>query len=69
MAEIANSPQPVPSHTGTPKRVFSRRFVEPGRIKKALEKLARTRPDIFSELIASLPAVETAARRRIALAG
>jgi hypothetical protein len=63
-----NTGSPVPFER-LPKRVYCRRFIEPGQIKKALELLARTRPEIFSELVASLPAAETPARRGIELAG
>jgi hypothetical protein len=50
-------------------RVRCRRFIEPGQIKKALELLARTRPEILSKMLASVPAAETPARARIELAG
>ena len=51
------------------KRVSCRRFTEPGQIKKALELVARTRPEIFSNLLASVRPAETPARSRIELAG
>ena len=49
-----------------PARVYSRRYVEVGQVKKALELLARTNPEFFVNLLA---AVESPARARIELAG
>ncbi len=49
-----------------PARVYSRRYVEVGSIRKALELIARTRPEVLLDLLA---AVESPARSRIDLAG
>jgi len=49
-----------------PKRITSRRHVEVGSIRKALELLARTNPEVLLNLLA---AVESPARARIELAG
>ncbi len=48
------------------KRVYSRRYVETGCIRKALELIARTNPEVLLNLLA---AVETSARARIDLVG
>ncbi len=69
MAKNAKSPQPVPSGKRVPARVFFRRFIEPGQVRKALKLVARTNPEILLNLLASVPAVETPARARIELAG
>ena len=65
--------RPATRNTGSPvpferlaNRVYTRRFVEPGQIKKALELIARTRPEVFLNLLAS---AESPARARIDLAG
>ncbi len=49
-----------------PARVYSRRYVETGCIRKALELIARTNPEVLLNLLA---AVESPARSRIELAG
>ncbi len=69
MAENRKLPQPVPSRKRTPARVFSRRFVEPGSIRKALVLIAHTNPEVFLKLVNSIPVAETPARSRIDLAG
>ncbi len=48
------------------KRVYSRRYVEVGSIRRALELIARTNPEVLLNLLA---AVESPARSRIDLAG
>ncbi len=52
-----------------PKRTYTRRFIEPGSIRKALALIARTNPEVFLKLVNSIPVAETPARSRIELAG
>ncbi len=65
--------RPAKANTGSPaplqrisERVYTRRFIEPGCVRKALKVLAQTRPEFFVNLLA---AVESPARARIELAG
>jgi hypothetical protein len=52
-----------------PRRVYTRRFVEPGSIRNALALVAHTNPEVFLKLVNSISVAETPARARIELAG
>lgn len=65
--------RPAKGNTGSPaplqrisERVYTRRFIEPGCIRKALELVARTNPEVLLKLVNS---VESPARAQIDLVG